>query len=99
MNIKNIVAGVVLFSAFGAAMAEAPYPAETTFVSTKTRAEVIAELQQARAQGLLQSNDHSPEEQNFKSTKTRAQVINELKVAQQEERDHPLSYADMVSLH
>jgi len=46
MNIKNIVAGVVLFSAVGAAMAEAPYPPETKLVSTKTRAEVIAELQQ-----------------------------------------------------
>jgi len=99
MNIKNIVAGVVLFSAVGAAMAEAPYPPETKFVSTKTRAEVIAELQQARAQGLLQSNDEYPVEQNFKSTKTRAQVIDELKVAQQEERAHPQSYADMVSMH
>lgn len=99
MNIKNIVAGVVLFSAVGAAMAEAPYPEETRFVSTKTRAEVIAELQQARAQGLLQEGDAYPAEQNFKSTKTRQQVINELKIAQQEERDHPLTSADMVSMH
>jgi len=47
----------------------------------------------------LQSNDEYPVEQNFKSTKTRAQVIDELKVAQQEERAHPQSYADMVSMH
>jgi hypothetical protein len=50
---KNLFAGLLLTTAVGAAMAEAPYPAETRFVSTKTRADVVAELQQARANGEL----------------------------------------------
>ena len=48
---KNLFAGLLLTTAVGAAMAEAPYPAETQIVSTKSRAEVVAELKQARANG------------------------------------------------
>jgi hypothetical protein len=82
MNIKNIVAAVsslVLLSVAGAAMAEQPYPDDVKFVSTKTRAEVIAELQQARANGEIINGDAYPgNAAPFKSTLTRAQVRAEL---------------------
>ncbi|MFX5756265.1 DUF4148 domain-containing protein, partial [Acinetobacter baumannii] len=48
---KNLFAGLLLTTAVGTAMAEASRVPDTKFVSTKTRAEVIAELQQARATG------------------------------------------------
>jgi thiol:disulfide interchange protein len=60
MNTKQITAAIVLFAAAGAAMAEAPYPPETKFVSTKTRAEVIAELKQAQAQHLIANDANYP---------------------------------------
>lgn len=60
MNTKQITAAIVLFAAAGAAMAESPFPPETKFVSTKTRAEVISELQQAQAQGLITNGNNYP---------------------------------------
>ncbi|MFX6023480.1 DUF4148 domain-containing protein, partial [Acinetobacter baumannii] len=45
MNIKNIIVAASRLTAAGAAMAEAPYPPETPFHSTQTRADVKAELQ------------------------------------------------------
>ncbi|MDP1238695.1 DUF4148 domain-containing protein, partial [Klebsiella pneumoniae] len=65
---KNLFAGLLLTSAVGAAMAEAPYPAETRIVSTKSRAEVIADLQQARANGELLVTDQYPVDKPFVST-------------------------------
>jgi len=84
MNIKKISAAVLMLSLAGAALAEAPYPEDTKFVSTKTRAEVIAELAQARANGELPINDVSYPDKAMASavsTKTRAEVIDELKQA------------------
>ncbi|WP_034296591.1 DUF4148 domain-containing protein [Herbaspirillum sp. RV1423] len=87
MNIKKISAAVFLLSLAGAVLAEAPYPEDTKFVSTKTRAEVIAELAQARANGELPINDVSYPDKAIVtapvSTKTRAQVLEELKQYQQ----------------
>ena len=60
MNTKQLTAALVLFTAAGAALAEAPYPPETKFESTKTRAEVIAELQQAQAQGVIANGNNYP---------------------------------------
>ncbi len=60
MNTKQITAAIVLFAAASAAMAEAPFPAETKFVSTKTRAEVVAELKQAQAQHLIANDSNYP---------------------------------------
>jgi len=74
MNAKNILAALVLVSATGAAMAEAPYPPETHFVSTKTRAEVIAELKQAREQGMIVSDVNYPVIQQPHSNLTRSEV-------------------------
>ena len=94
MNIKKLSAGLVLLTVVGAAFADAPYPAESKFVSTKTRAEVIAELQQAREQGLMVTDDY-PVPVAAKSTLTRQQVQDELKQANRS--DNP-SYAELVFL-
>lgn len=53
MSIKNMFASLMLLTVVGTAFAEAPYSADSKFVSTKTRAELIAELQQAREHGLI----------------------------------------------
>lgn len=76
MNAKQIVVSLVLFAAAGAAFAETAYPPETKFVSTKTRAEVIAELKQA--QGLVTNGDNYPIVQEPRSSLTRAQVMSTL---------------------
>ncbi|GAI37062.1 unnamed protein product, partial [marine sediment metagenome] len=62
----------------GAAMAEAQYPAETRFVSTKTRADVVAELQQARANGQLLVSDRDQDVKVVASGKSRDEVRAEL---------------------
>ncbi|WP_413458508.1 DUF4148 domain-containing protein [Herbaspirillum huttiense] len=75
---KNLFAGLLLTTAVGAAMAEASYVPQTKFVSTKTRAEVIAELQQARATGQLLVSDRDQDVKAVASTKTRDEVRAEL---------------------
>jgi hypothetical protein len=102
MNIKSIsavVSSLVLFSVAGAALAEAPYPDDVKFVSTKTRAQVIAELQQARANGEMIVNDQYPDlTAPVKSTRTRAEVIAELQQAR-ERGEIPLNeYSGAVSV-
>jgi hypothetical protein len=79
MNTKQLIAGLVVLAAAGSAFAETPYPADEHFVSTKTRAEVQAELGDARAQGLMSRGDApSPILVSQKSTLTRAQVAQEV---------------------
>lgn len=81
---KHIIAAAVALSTLSSlAFAEGqPYPQETTFVSSKTRAEVIHELQVARANGELLVNDYNyPVTSHVASDKTRAQVVQELKTA------------------
>ncbi|GAC1321297.1 MAG: hypothetical protein NVS3B11_20130 [Collimonas sp.] len=53
MNAKQLIAGLTILAAAGSAMAVTPYPAETRFVSTKSRADVQAELLQAQKDGSL----------------------------------------------
>ena len=75
MNTKQLIAGLVVFAAAGSAFAEMPYPADEHFVSTKTRAEVQAELVAARGQDLMNRGDApSPILASQKSNLTRAQV-------------------------
>ncbi|MFC5475447.1 DUF4148 domain-containing protein [Paraherbaspirillum soli] len=57
MNAKQLIAAVAVFAAAGSAFADASYPPETKVTSSKTRAEVIAEMEQARAQGLMNQSD------------------------------------------
>ncbi|MEM4986275.1 DUF4148 domain-containing protein [Collimonas sp. H4R21] len=59
MNHKQIIASLIVLISAGSAFAEAPYPSETSFVSTKARAEVQAELIEAKAQGLMNQSDAS----------------------------------------
>lgn len=86
MNVKNLIAAVAVFAAAGSAMAEQtfPYVDFTGVQSTRTRAEVIAELKDAQANGsyAASNSEFVAPDANFKSTKTRAQVIAELKEAQ-----------------
>ncbi|MCA1325032.1 DUF4148 domain-containing protein [Herbaspirillum sp. alder98] len=57
--------------------------AQSTQAQGKTRTQVIEELKQARAAGLISSGDYDyPKLAPFVSTKTRAQVVEELKQAQ-----------------
>ena len=59
MNAKQLIATVALFAATGAAFAQATEYADPAagFVSTKTRAEVVAEIKQAAALGTLAQRD------------------------------------------
>ena len=59
MNAKQLIATVALFAATGAAFAQSTEYADPTagFVSTKTRAEVVAEIKQASALGTLAQRD------------------------------------------
>jgi hypothetical protein len=87
MNAKQLIGSIILFSAVGAAFAEAPYPVETPFHSTKTHAQVLTELKQARAQGQMSIGDSNyPYEAPFHSTKTRAQALTELKQARVQQK-------------
>ena len=81
MNIKHIIAITTLAFTSSAVFADSPYPIDKPFVSTKTRAEVIAELKEARAQGLLANRNNYPIIHSAPSYKTRAEVVAELEAA------------------
>lgn len=92
MKTKQFIAGLTILTAAGSVLAEAPYPPEEQFVSTKTRAEVQAEVAQARKDGTLTISDANyPPEQHFVSTKTRAEVRAELAQAR---KDGTLTISD-----
>ncbi|MFL9925073.1 DUF4148 domain-containing protein [Herbaspirillum lusitanum] len=82
MNIKQIIVATTLLAAAGAAMAEAPYPPETKFVSTKTRADVIAELQQAQANHEIASRNEYPIVRQPSTGLSRQEVKSEVQQAQ-----------------
>lgn len=84
MNIKKIATGLLFLSVIGSAMAEEAYPPETQIVSHKTRAQVIEELKQARANGEIINNDMYPVEVKVQSTVTRQAVKDQLKQAARE---------------
>jgi len=76
MNVKNLIATVAVFAATGSAFAQgtSEFVEFTNFVSTKTRAEVQAELAQANAQGQIARNTEFVEFTNVASTTPRASV-------------------------
>jgi hypothetical protein len=78
MNRSLISAAVVAAAAFsGAAFAESPTVVKDTFVSTKTRAEVQADLSAYKQAGVNHwSTSYNPL-RGFKGTKTRAEVTAE----------------------
>ncbi|QJQ00826.1 MULTISPECIES: DUF4148 domain-containing protein [Herbaspirillum] len=81
MNIKNIVVAASLLAAAGAAMAEAPYPPQTPFHSTQTRADVKAELQRAQANHEIALRNEYPLVRQAPSKLSRQDVQNQLQQA------------------
>lgn len=79
MNAKQLIAAVAVLAAANTAFA-AEWVEFTDFKSTKTRAEVMAELKQAQADGSYAAarQEAVNPAANFTGTKTRAQVMAEL---------------------
>lgn len=79
MNITKIIAATTILAASISAYAEAQFPTEKPFVSSKTRAEVVAEI--AQAGGNLGRKNYeatfNPSPANGAS-KPRAEVVAEL---------------------
>ncbi len=85
MNAKKLIAAVAVFAATSSAFAN-EWVDFNDFQSTKTRAEVSAELKEAQAQGayVAGGEEFTTPDVPFASTKTRAQVMAELKQAQED---------------
>ena len=81
MNIKNAIFASLLSAASISASAQAFVSVDAGFVPAKTRAEVMAELAQAHADGSL-TKLHSPYMVfDQVSTKSRTEVVGELERA------------------
>jgi hypothetical protein len=80
MNTKKLIAALAVLAASTSAFAGENTEAidQSNFVSTKTRAEVQAELAQAYAQGFHPGSTDVIEFKNVASTKTRGEVQAEL---------------------
>jgi hypothetical protein len=81
MNAKKMIAALAVFAAAGSALADDttyPYVDHSKFVSTKTRAEVVAELNQAIAKSEIARNTDFVDVTTVASGKTRAEVRAEL---------------------
>jgi len=79
MNITKLISIIAMLSASVSAFAETRYPVDQPFVSTKTRAEVIAEVQQAGGNlGRRNYQDTFSPAAGTVSTKTRAEVTAEI---------------------
>ncbi len=78
MNIAKIIAATALIAAAGSAFAETQYPVDKPFVSTKIRAEVIAEVNQAGGNLGRRNYQETFNPVPVASAKTRAEVVAEL---------------------
>jgi hypothetical protein len=81
MNAKKMIVAVAVFAAAGAALADDttyPYVDHSKYVLTKTRAEVVAELNQALTKGEIARNTDFIDVSPVASGKTRAEVRAEL---------------------
>ncbi|RFB67946.1 MULTISPECIES: DUF4148 domain-containing protein [unclassified Herbaspirillum] len=78
MNIAKIIAATALIAAAGSALAETPYPPQQAFTSTKTRAEVVAEVKQAGGDLGRRNYQDTFNPAPVASSKTRADVLAEL---------------------
>jgi len=82
MNFKKIIIASAFIATAASAYAENRYPPEQPFVSTKTRAEVIAEMQDAGGDLGRKNYEATFNPANATaSSKTRAEVLAELKEA------------------
>ena len=88
MNAKQLIAAVTVFAAAGAAFAgeNAEYVDFNNIKSTKTRAEVRAELEQAYAAGQLVRSEYVDFTNVAASTRSREEVRKEAIQAAQSER-------------
>ena len=80
MNAKTLIAAVTMLTSAGAVFAGNvdPFVNQTGSVSTKTRADVIVEMQQVAAKGdMTRNHDAVSHNSNFVSAKTRDEVRNE----------------------
>ncbi|MFC7517701.1 DUF4148 domain-containing protein [Herbaspirillum sp. GCM10030257] len=89
MNVKKLIAAVAVFAATGASFAADatyPYVDHSQFQSTRTRAEVMAELKDSQENGdyVVGGREFVAPDAKFASTKTRAQVMAELRQAQED---------------
>ncbi len=83
MNMKQVIAGFAILAAAGSALADAPYPPETPFASTKSRADVQAELVQAQKDGSLAvARNQYPVVAAVGQPETRAEVVSQLNKAE-----------------
>ena len=85
MRIKSFIAAAAILIATGSAFAEAAHGVapDSSFKSTLSRAQVVEQLRQARANGEIQLGElYGSRVPNLHSTTSRAQVIGELKRAQ-----------------
>ncbi|MDB5859856.1 MAG: hypothetical protein JWQ76_3545 [Ramlibacter sp.] len=80
---KRIIIAICLAAA-GSAFADDITIESTPFVSTRTRAEVVAEMQQARHEGMNPWADTYDQLQAFRSTLTRDEVIAEFLLSRDE---------------
>lgn len=85
MNAKKLMIAAAVFAAAGSAFAATDITGTfedfTNVPSSKTRAEVTADLNQGRIQAPVAATEYVEPARNFASTKTRAEVVAELKDA------------------
>ncbi|HYE70076.1 MAG TPA: DUF4148 domain-containing protein [Aquabacterium sp.] len=75
MNAKTLATLTIAFAAAGSAFAETPTVVTDNFVSTKSRAEVQAELAAYKRAGVNPWSTQYNPLRSFVSTNTRAQVV------------------------
>jgi hypothetical protein len=81
---KRITVIAILLAAAGSACADDITIETTPFVSSRTRAEVVAEKQQARREGINPWADGYDQLQAFHSTLTRAEVVADFQLSRDE---------------
>ncbi|GGC64272.1 DUF4148 domain-containing protein [Undibacterium terreum] len=105
MNANKLIIAAALAIASAATFAQDANSADVNGASAKTRAQVIEELREARAQGLLSVPDYAyPLVQNTGSPLTRAEVVAELDGARKAgtldvSYDYPRTVVDPVAQH
>lgn len=89
MTAKQLIAGLAVLVDAGSVFAVTPYPPETPFGSTKSRADVQAEVAQAQKDGsLTQARSAYPTIVAAGKPLTRAEVINQIA------KSEPAIYSD-----
>jgi len=100
MNAKHLLTAVAVLVSASSAFAQEYVVPDAGFVSTKSRAEVVAEISQAQADGSLTFVEHNYPVVQFASSKSRAEVLAELDQARVDgslnfvEHSYPVLSAD-----